>query len=283
MAHSCVDTGVRRHGRRSAARALVGAACVLLLVTPAQAARAPSLRLGKASCPLIAVPTAGKMPVGTGTCSGVRPGALIETPNGFCTLNFVFRGSDNRNYVGTAGHCVLGQGPIQQDAGETVWKTGGPWAKDSTGRTIGNFVYAVLQSPKDFALIRLNSGIAVDPQMCFFGGPTGINTSTKEPAVLHYYGNGLGIGDVLPARTAMAPSMSSPDHVYAYGAIMQGDSGSGIISRDGLAVGVIVTLGVNVQGLDDHGPIGITRLAPQLARAKQLLEINLTLRTAPLL
>ncbi|MFA5891782.1 MAG: hypothetical protein WDA27_12655, partial [Actinomycetota bacterium] len=200
---------MRRNGRGSAARALLGAACVVLLVTPAQAARAPSLRLGKADCPLIAVPTAGKLPVGTGTCPGVRPGALVETPIGYCTLNFVFRDSDNRVYVGTAGHCVLGKGPIQQDAGESVWKTGGPWAKDSTGRVIGSFVYAVLQSPKDFALIRLNTGITANPQMCFFGGPTGINTSTKGPALMRHFGNGLGIGDVLPARTAVAPSMSS--------------------------------------------------------------------------
>jgi SAM-dependent MidA family methyltransferase len=42
------------------------------------------------------------------------------------------------------------------------------------GNRIGEFAYAILQDPKDFALIRLDPGVAANPQMCHFGGPTGV-------------------------------------------------------------------------------------------------------------
>ena len=40
-------------------------------------------------------------------CPGVRPGALVESPVGFCTMNFAFRGKHGARYIGTAGHCML--------------------------------------------------------------------------------------------------------------------------------------------------------------------------------
>ena len=81
--------------------------------------------------------------------------------------------------------------------------------------------------------------------------------------------------------------MPDPDHVYAAGAVVPGDSGSGIISSDGRAVGVIVTTGLHTGSIGtgglDAGAMGITRLAPQEARTEQVLGIGLTLQTAPLL
>src|SRR6267378_8622222 len=57
---------------------------------------------GVPCCTLIAVPAVAP-PVGTGACPGVRPGAIVLTEIGQCTLNFLFRGSDGSRYVGTAG------------------------------------------------------------------------------------------------------------------------------------------------------------------------------------
>ena len=60
-----------------------------------------------------------------------------------------------------------------------------------------------------------------------------------------------------------------------------------MISSDGRAVGVLVTVGIHTGSLGtggiDAGLIGITRLAPQEARAEQVLGTGLTLQTAGLL
>ncbi len=211
-------------------------------------------------CSLIEVPAAA--PVGTGPCPGVRPGAIVNSDVGQCTFNFLFLGSDGRRYVGTAGHCILGESPIGGDVGEQSWAPGtGPEARDANDVRIGEF---------------------------HFGGPTGINADTPSSLVtLEHYGNGVGVGSVVPARTALAIGMPDPDHVFAQGVVVPGDSGSGIISSDGRAVGVIVTVGIHSSSIGtdgiDAGDMGITRLPPQLARAQQILGLTLTLQTAPTL
>jgi hypothetical protein len=262
-------------------------AALALAAGPASAASRdqPDWTLGGVPCSLIEVPTAA--PVGTGPCPGVRPGALVETEKGFCTFNFLFTGGDGRRYVGTAGHCILGDDPFGGDAGERSWAPGaGPVARDSQGRRIGEFAYAILQDPKDFALIRLDPAVAANPQMCHFGGPTGVNADRpSSPVVLQHFGQGVGVGDVVPARSATALGMPDADHVYAQGAVVPGDSGSGIVSADGRAVGVIVTTGLHLGSIGtdgvDAGTTGITRIAPQAARAEQVLGTSLDLQEAP--
>src|ERR1700704_62282 len=79
-------------------------------------------------CSLIPVPAAA--PLGTGTCPGVRPGAIVRSDVGQCTLNFLFLGSDGASYIGTAGHCILGASPFGGDVGEMSWAPGtGPVAR----------------------------------------------------------------------------------------------------------------------------------------------------------
>jgi hypothetical protein len=217
-------------------------------------------------------------------------------------LNFVFDGSDGDTYVGTAGHCVFGTGRVPLDQ-ERRWEGhSGPPVFDSGGKLIGNFAYARLddlpstfETGADFALIRLRDGVKARAAMCFFGGPTGTNSDRSSgAALLHFFGNGIGLGNVhavdqptLPARSAIALSMSSRHVVDAFGAATPGDSGSGVISDDGRAVGVVVTGGFNSSIADDGdrreaGTMGITRLGPQLQRASSVLGIELRLRTAPL-
>jgi hypothetical protein len=259
--------------------------------TGAVRANAVSWSLGGVPCcTLIPVPAAAP-PVGTGTCPGVRPGAIVLTDIGQCTLNFLFQGSDGKRYIGTAGHCILGASPIGAgNAGETSWGPGkGPVARDSAGKRMGEFAYAILQEPKDFSLIRLDSQAQASAGMCHFGGPTGVNDDRPgltQPVVLEWFGNGIVAGSAVPARSAIAAGMPSPDHVFAQGAATPGDSGSGVISSDGRAVGALVTVGVhtgslNLAGGGDAGLVGITRLTPQVERAQQVLGTNLVLQSAP--
>jgi hypothetical protein len=81
--------------------------------------------------------------------------------------------------------------------------------------------------------------------------------------------------------------MPDPDHVFAQAVALPGDSGSGILSSDGRAVGVIVTVGVHSGSIGtggvDAGVVGITRLAPQVERASDVLGVGFTLETAPTL
>jgi hypothetical protein len=268
---------------------LVGALVALVwAASPAHAAPQPNWTLGGVPCNLIPVPAASPVGVAEG-CSGVRPGAVVESDNGQCTFNFLFNGSDGNRYMGTAGHCVLGESAFGGDVGERTWSPGsGPAARDAEGNRIGEFAYAILQDPKDFALIRLDPGVSASPQMCHFGGPTGVNSDrTSSLVVLNHFGQGIGVGTAVPARSATALGMPDPDHVYAQGAVVPGDSGSGIQSSDGRAVGVIVTTGLHADSIGtsgvDAGTTGVTRLAPQVQRASQALGAAFTLVTAPTL
>jgi hypothetical protein len=241
--------------------------------------------LGGVPCSLIPVPAAETAPVGLGPCEGVRPGGALETDIGLCTYNFLFRAPDGTRYIGTAGHCILASGPVADNAGEKLWpKGGGPQAKTG-GERVGEFAYAVLEDPKDFALIRLDPGIEASPEMCHFGGPNGVfEGHSPDATVLEYYGNGVAIGSVLPARSGVTVGVPNEDHVYAVGVALPGDSGSGVTSSDGRAVGVLVTTGLHGFGFDengvDFGTMGITRIGPQIARASEALGVPLELLTA---
>ena len=226
-------------------------------------------------------------PIGTGTCPGVRPGAYVDAPQGGCTLGFLFaaaehtaQGPRTARYIATAGHCVIG------DTGEKSWGYNhGPKAFDAAGDKIGEFIYGVVDyggsivGPyRDFGLIRLDGDAESRAAVCHFGGPTAVNNDlVEDPQPIHHYGQGLGIGETVPARTSLA-RLNDPDVAGGTGVINYGDSGSPAITDDGRAVGLIV------QFIEETGPgtFGVTRLRPQVLRAEKVLDVNLTLLTAAL-
>jgi hypothetical protein len=254
-------------------------------LVPAQAAVPTSpLNLVDTFCRLVETPTGTRVarspeaapPVGNTACAGIRPGAEYVTTIGACTLAYMFSGSDGATYMATAGHCAIGS-----EQGTKRWAPGtGPLAGDPvTGKEFGRFVYATATDLEtDFALIRLNRGVKANPQMCHFGGPTGLATQVASEAVmLQHYGNGYGMENSR-ARTAYAYfGLRRPDWVTAYGVMTPGDSG-GPVSLDGAAVGVVDELRSN-----GNGPIAVTRLPAAIAAASKSLKIRLTLRTAPVL
>ena len=260
---------------------------IMMLSGPVKAdVSAGTWTLGGVQCDLIPTTQSGTEvaapPVGVGPfCSGVRPGATVLSSAGQCSFNFMWQDPSGNRYMGTAGHCIVAEGQ------EATWSYGsGPVAQNGNGQRIGQFVYGILQDPKDFALIRLDPSVPASPQMCHFGGPTGQNDDlTLGPVTLHHYGQGIGVGLTVPGRSAVATSMIDVNHVYADGAVVFGDSGSGAISSDGRAVGVVVTTGLHLgQTFRDTGTMGITRLKPQVQRAQSALGISaLTLQTASLL
>lgn len=278
-----------------AAAALAAAALLTVPVpSPARNAGTPASLPSTEATTVIRPIRDAAAPVGPSSGAGVQPGGVVRSDVGLCTLNFLFHGADGHRYIGTAGHCILGSDRLptrNKGAGEGTEKTWAPGsgavAKDALGHRLGEFAYAVLAEPKDFALIRLDDTVKASPEVATFGGPTGTNADqSRTPVILEYYGNGVGLGTTVPARSALAFGLPDPDHVYAVGVAVPGDSGSAVISADGRAIGVLVTVGAHGIGLDqggiDTGDIGITRLGPQLARAEEILGLHLDLATAPL-
>lgn len=223
------------------------------------------------------------LPLGLGACTGVRPGATVMSEGGLCSFNYLFVGEDQdgneQRYMGTAGHCILGV-----VTGEQTWAPDtGPVARDATGNRVGEFAYAVLDGVRDFALVRLDDGVDANPQMCHFGGPTGINKDLSPgPVTLQHYGQALVFGQLLPGRTSVALTTSDPDQVFANGLALFGDSGGAVNSADGRAMGVLVTVGLHLDQLPNAGTIGVTRIAPQVEQAKDVLGLTtLDMQLAP--
>lgn len=218
--------------------------------------------------------TIGALPASTAKCAGIRPGQQVASSKGRCTMNFLFNGSDGHRYMGVAGHCVI-------DSGERTWAAGtGPLATVN-GQRVGEWSYAVYGGGRDFALVRLDAGVPATGELMHFGGPTGLYTAhAATPSVLHHYGQISTTGNLVPARSMVALNTLSSTHVSAAGTGVWGDSGSAVIDSDGLAVGVLVTLG----GFSGYsaGTNGITRLDNQLGVASSRLGVSLSLVTAPL-
>lgn len=223
--------------------------------------------------------------LGLGSCSGVFPGARVQSGSGSCTLNFLFKGSDGGRYMGTAGHCLLSTLPLSQDIGERVFAAGeGPEALGANGNRIGAFTYAVQQEPKDFGLIRLDDDVEASPVVAQFGGPTGVNDEiSTEVTRLSLFGNPLGIGGPLAVgRSLLAvDGLRDPNTVAATGFALPGDSGGPVLDEQGRAVGVLTAIGLGAVETSGPGPILITRLSPQLEQAERAMGIDLTLQTAP--
>ena len=209
------------------------------------------------SSALLAQPAAATNEPSTGS---IHPGVVVTSATGDCTANFVFANGVER-YLGVAAHCVaryvvpfqgcttpafpLGTKVTIDGAsmpGELAYSSWGTMQRrgETAGqdRCLGN----------DFALIRIHplDRDRVDPTMPFFGGPTGVASSTPVGAVLHSYGNST----TRPRDSALSPRSgwkvfgnAWTHHGYFLTPGVPGDSGSGFLNDAGEAVGVLSTIG----------------------------------------
>ncbi|HWH44836.1 MAG TPA: hypothetical protein VNT32_08895 [Thermoleophilaceae bacterium] len=163
---------------------------------------------------------------------GTRPGSIhtnacITYPYG-CTANFIlhkgsapFTGvSDGRNYfIGTAGHCTDHAGqPVYMDNGAGLVVRAGEVAKRMNGGP-GN----------DFAAVRIDAGLPVDPRMPGIGGPRGIYEGCAPGQTITWWGHGYGVA-VGQGNKGTGVVTGWWDRVFGWdGDALPGDSGSGVV------------------------------------------------------
>ena len=212
----------------------------------------------------------------------IRPGIQVTSATGQCTSNFVFTSVDNATlYLGLAAHCVEGL-----DIGTEV---------DIGGVATGTLAYsswntmaavdekdAIVLDRNDFALILIpaEARSQVHPSMRHFGGPTALADSSGVATgdkILTYGNSGLR-QEIEPASWHEGYVLETSDWTtYVYTALpgVPGDSGSGALTADGAALGIVVTLTI----LPTAGSNGITHLDKALDYAREHAGLDVRLAT----
>lgn len=216
----------------------------------------------------------------------IRPGIQVVSDTGQCTSNFVFTSPDNASlYLGLAAHCVDGL-----ELGAPV---------DIGGVATGTLAYsswltmdevdekdASVRGLNDFALILIppDARGLVHPAVRYFGGPTALADSTAVATgdkVITYGNSGLR-QEIEPASWHEGYVLETSEWsttIYTVGPGVPGDSGSGVMTADGRALGILVTLTI----LPTTGSNGVTHLDKALDYAREQGAIDVRLATWELL
>jgi hypothetical protein len=207
----------------------------------------------------IALLPAGASAAGTGA---IHPGVQTFTDGAQCTANFIY--SDGTNtYIGQAAHCSGTGGNTATDGCTSGTLPVGTQVQVTGANNPGVMVYnswATMQANgekdadtcayNDIALIKLDPADAanVDPSVPGFGGPTGVaSLPATAGATVYTYGNSElrgGITKLSPKQGVVVqqiPSGWSTD-VYTLTPGIPGDSGSGFMTADGKAAGILSTV-----------------------------------------
>jgi hypothetical protein len=222
---------------------------------------------------------------------------MMYTAGAQCTANFVFTDSAGDVLVGYAAHCAGTGSSTDTDGCSTgslpigtpvTFNEGGSVVDEGTVVGRGTLAYSSWLTMKrlgtkdanacaynDLALVKVAAADRgkVNPSVPFWGGPTGIDTDGTKPADRIYtYGNSslrAGIS-VLSPHTGVSLGDDAADGgwthpLYTVAPGVPGDSGSGFLSADGRAVGVLSTLGLAPLPLSNN----IGDLGKELAFAQQ--------------
>jgi hypothetical protein len=206
----------------------------------------------------------------------IHPGTMMYTDGAQCTANFVYTDSAGNVYVGYAAHCAGTGGSTDTDGcstgsvplGSAVdFTNDGNLASEGTIVGHGRLVYSSWVTMhdlgttdpntcayNDLALVKVDAGDAgkVNPSVPFWGGPTGIDTDgTAAGDRVYTYGNSslrAGLSPLSP-HTGISLGDDAADGgwshpLYTVSPGIPGDSGSGFLSADGSAIGVLSTLGL---------------------------------------
>jgi hypothetical protein len=226
----------------------------------------------------------------------IHPGTMMYTDGAQCTANFVYSDGAGNTYVGYAAHCA-GQGAATDTNGcntqslplgtKVTFNEGGNLASEGTQVGTGTLAYSSWLTMQkngekdantcaynDLALVKVDPASAgtVNPSVPFWGGPTGIdNDGTAAGDRVYTYGNSslrAGIEQLSPHTGASlgddAADAGWSHPVYTVSPGIPGDSGSGFMSADGKALGVLSTVAIAPLA----GSNGVGDLGKELAYAQ---------------
>lgn len=227
----------------------------------------------------------------------IHPGTMMYTDGAQCTANFVYTDSSANVYVGYAAHCAGTGSSTDTDGCKTdslplgtkvTFNEGGSLVDEGTQVGSGTLVYSSWLTEKklgttdpntcaynDLALVKVDAQDVskVNPSVPFWGGPTGIDTDgTAAGDDVYTYGNSSlrgGVSALSPHQGKSVgddPADGGWSHpVYTVTPGIPGDSGSGFMSADGKALGVLSTVAIAPLA----GSNGVGDLAKELAFAQQ--------------
>ena len=255
------------------------------------------------------VQAAGYAPADT---AKIHPGTMMYTDGAQCTANFVFSDGAGNTYVGYAAHCA-GQGAATDTNGcdttslplgtKVTFNEGGSLVDEGTQVGTGTLAYSSWLTMQkngeknanacaynDLALVKVSAADVskVNPSVPFWGGPTGIDTNgTAAGDRVYTYGNSsLRAGvEALSPHTGASLGDDAADGgwshpVYTVTPGIPGDSGSGFMSADGTALGVLSTVAIAPLA----GSNGVGDLSKELAYAQAssgISGLNLVRGTEP--
>ena len=238
-----------------------------------------------------AAPAGGWTDAATAT---IHPGVQTVTDgSGQCTANFVFSNGEDI-LIGQAAHCA-GLGEATDTNGCTAESLPLGTAVEIQGAEYpGTLVYSSWLTMQrvgeddadtcaynDFALVKIDTRDhdKVNPSIPVFGGTTGIDEDGAAAGEQVYtYGNSslrLGLTQLSPhVGFSLGTSGGWTTPIYTVTPGLPGDSGSAVLSQDGEALGILVTLALaplagsnGVTSLDraldyanTHGTIGTIAL-----------------------
>jgi hypothetical protein len=148
-------------------------------------------------------------------------------------------------------------------------KTKGPVVKDADGNRVGVIVYAVNKQGIDFALVRVDAGVAVDPAIPLYGGPTSASSASST-------------GDEAYVFNPYSPYFANAHRGVLY---VAGDSifhepggtataGAPVVKPDGAGVGYLSGTWMLPYGME------VLTYPPGFARAKTHARLDLKVVTA---
>lgn len=169
-------------------------------------------------------------------CDGLSPGDQILVEGASCTLGFLVADPTGL-YFTTAGHCIregqVASNPDHGDIGVGAFRFLDP----DTGQPTDG------QPGKDFALIRLDPALydKLNPKICGWDGPKGIYRETPGGGEVRHYGHGVVFGEFGPTtQQRQGYNLWTDLDAFTWAGMgVPGDSGSAVITADGLALGVL--------------------------------------------
>lgn len=216
----------------------------------------------------------------------IHPGVQTVTAGGQCTANFIFEAGDDI-LIGQAAHCSGLGGATATNGCETESLDLETPVEIEGADHPGTLVYSswlTMQtvgetdpnacSYNDFALVRIHplDHAKVNPSLPVWGGPVGVDTngSSAGESVFTYGNSSLRLGlSVLSPKTGLSLGTAGGGWTTTMLTAtpgIPGDSGSAVLSQDGQALGILVTLGLAPVPASN----GVTSLALALAYANDV-------------